>query len=213
MLTMPQSRALGAHLATLHGATILHPDDPIPGAVRAALEAAGELSPVVEPIARAILSHFDRVSTTLPGGPLPTLILLSPAAVATPEGYARTVAHEAQHAVQIAEAGDVQVSVDYLLAPSLRARAEADAYAVGLCVEWLLTGTLPTADGPLAALSGTTYHLDAPDVLLGAGLLDAHLDAMRAGLLPPLTVAVEAYRWLRTHAPEALRVTLAREPS
>jgi len=213
MISMEQARALGAHLAAQHGATILHPDDPIPAAVRTALEAAGELSPVVAPAARAILSHLDRVSTTLPGGPLPTLILLSPAAVATPEGYARTVAHEAQHAVQIAEAGDVQISVDYLLAPSLRARAEADAYAVGLCVEWLLTGVLPTLDGPLASLSGGTYHLDAPDVLLAGGLLDVHLDAMRGGLLPPLTVAVETYRWLRTHAPEALRVTLAREPA
>ena len=85
-----------------------------------------------------------------------------------------------------------------------RARAEADAYAVGLFVGYLLTGMLPTLDGALASLSSDTYHLAADEVALGRGVLESHLTTMASGLCPPLTIAVDVLAWLRAPHPELI---------
>jgi hypothetical protein len=71
-------------------------------------------------------------------------------------------------------------------------------------VEYLLTGSFPTADDAVRSLSSDTYHLAAEEVELGRGVLESHLATMAQGLPPPLPVAVEALAWLRAHAPEAI---------
>ena len=203
MLTMPHAQALGAHLASLHRTTIVTPDDAPARAARAILGAVGRSLPALGSLADELMVRASRVSVTLPtpGG---SLVILSPAAVSDPLRYAMTVAHEIVHATQRDEAGAVQVAVDYLAAPELRARAEADAYAVGLWVAYLLTGVLPTVDAAVASLSSDTYHLEPEHVELGRGVLLSHVETMAQGLPPPLSVAVEVLAWLQAHAPEAI---------
>jgi hypothetical protein len=200
MLTLDQSKALGAHLASLHRATVVEPDDAPAVAVRAILAGVARAVPAVADLADQLLVHTDRVSVTLPtpGG---SLVILSPAAVADPLRYAMTVAHEIVHAEQRDATGFVQVAVDYVAAPELRAVREADAYAVGLWVAYLLTGIIPTLDNAIASLSSSTYHLAPEEVELGRGVLLSHLETMAQGLPPPLAVAVEALAWLREYAP------------
>lgn len=197
-------RDLSDHLAALHGATVYTPDDAPAVAVRALLSALARLSPVLDAIAAELEVRANRISVTVPT-PAGPVIVLSPSAVADPERHAATVAHEVMHAAQL-QGGALRASIDYLASPELRARAEADAYAVGLFVGYLLTGMLPSADSAVASLSSDTYHLAPEEVTLGAGVLASHIATMRAGSVPPLTVAVEVLAWLRTEHPELIAV-------
>ena len=203
MLTLTQAHALGAHLAGLHRTTIVEPDDAPARVARAILSALGRGVPALASLVADLEVRASRVSVALPtpGG---SLVILSPAAVADPLRYAVTVAHELVHAEQRDAAGAVQVAADYLAAPELRARAEADAYAVGLWVAYLLTGVLPTVDAAVQALSSDTYHLAPDEVELGRGVLLSHVETIAQGLAPPLRVAVEVLAWLRANAPEAI---------
>ncbi len=203
MLSMPQAHALGAHLAGLHRTTIVEPDDAPARVARAILSALGHGVPALASLVADLEVRASRVSVTLPtpGG---SLVILSPAAVADPLRYAVTVAHELVHADQRDAAGAVQVAADYLAAPELRARAEADAYSVGLWVAYLLTGVMPTVDAAVTSLASDTYHLAPDEVELGRGVLLSHVETIAQGLAPPLRVAVEALAWLRANAPEAI---------
>ena len=203
MLTLTQAHALGAHLAGLHRTTIVEPDDAPARVARAILSALGHGVPALASLVADLEVRASRVSVALPtpGG---SLVVLSPAAVADPLRYAVTVAHELVHAEQRDAAGAVQVAADYLAAPELRARAEADAYACGLWVAYLLTGVLPTVDAAVQALSSDTYHLAPDEVELGRGVLLSHVETIAQGLAPPLRVAVEVLAWLRANAPEAI---------
>jgi hypothetical protein len=203
MLSMPQAHALGAHLAGLHRTTIVEPDDAPARVARAILSALGHGVPALASLVASLEVRASRVSVTLPtpGG---SLVILSPAAVVDPLRYAVTVAHELVHAEQRDAAGAVQVAADYLAAPELRARAEADAYAVGLFVAYLLTGVLPAIDDAVASLSSDTYHLAPDEVELGRGVLLSHVETIAQGLAPPLRVAVEALAWLRANAPASI---------
>ena len=203
MLTLTQAHALGAHLAGLHRTTIVEPDDAPARVARAILSALGHGVPALASLVADLEVRASRVSVALPtpGG---SLVVLSPAAVADPLRYAVSVAHELVHAEQRDAAGVVQVAADYLAAPELRARAEADAYAVGLWVAYLLTGVLPTVDAAVQALSSDTYHLAPDEVELGRGVLLSHVETIAQGLAPPLRVAVEVLAWLRANAPEAI---------
>ena len=207
MIPMTLSRDLVAHLATKHGATVVSQSDGIGAAVRALLDGAARISPVVDTLVDELLSRTARVSVTVPtpGNPL---IVLSPAAVADPLRYAMTGAHEMQHAVQIHAGGRVRTSIDYVASPELRARAEADAYAVGLWVGYLLTGLLPTLDDALASIAGDTYHLDADEVALARGVLESHLATMAGGMCPPITIAIDVLTWLRSARPDAVVPTV-----
>ena len=203
MLSMPQAHALGAHLAGLHRTTIVEPDDAPARVARAILSALGHGVPALASLVADLEVRASRVSVTLPtpGG---SLVILSPAAVADPLRYAVTVAHELVHADQRDAAGAVQVAADYLAAPELRARAEADAYSVGLWVAYLLTGVMPTVDAAVASLASDTYHLAPDEVELGRGVLLSHVETIAQGLEPPLRVAVEALAWLRANAPASI---------
>lgn len=200
MITLDVAQALGAHLATLHQTRVVTPDDAIAIGARAMLSALAQVSPVLTSVVDELELRASHVSVTIPT-PAGTVIILSPAAVADPTRYAATVAHEHQHAVQLAAGGAVRTSIDYVASPELRARAEADAYAVGLFVAFLLSGTLPTADEALTSLSGGTYHLAPEEVELARGVLASHLATMGGGFCPPLTVAVEVLAWLRAEHP------------
>ena len=203
MLTLDVSEALAAHLSAKHGAIVVAPDDAPAIAARAILAALGRAVPALSDLVAQLEVRASRVSVTVPT-PAGTVIVLSPAAVADPLRYAMTVAHEFQHDQQLDAGGAVRTSIDYLAAPELRARAEADAYAVGMWVAYLLTGVLPTVDDAVASLSSDTYHLAPDEVELGRGVLLSHVETMTQGLAPPLEVAVEVLAWLRAHAPEAI---------
>lgn len=205
MITAPIARALGAHLAAKHGALVVGPDDAPAVAARAILSALGRAVPVLSDLVAELEVRAARVSVTVPT-PAGTAIILSPAAVADPVRYACTVAHEMQHDVQLDQGGAVRTSIDYVASPELRARAEADAYAVGLWVAYLLTGVLPTLDAAIESLSSETYHLAADEVALGRGVLESHLASMTAGLCPPLTIAVDVLAWLRSTHPDLIAV-------
>ena len=209
MLTLDISQALGAHLAAKHGAHVVTPDDAPAVAARAMLSALARVAPVLSDLVAELEVRADRVSVTVPT-PAGTVIVLSPAAVADPLRYAATVAHEMQHAQQLDAGGAVRTSIDYVASPELRARAEADAYAVGLFVRYALTGSLPRADDAVASLSSDTYHLAPEEVTLGAGVLASHLATMAAGGVPPLTVAVDVLAWLRSEHPELIAVEALR---
>ena len=207
-ITPAIARALSDHLAALHGAHVVTPDEAPAVAARAMLSALARAVPALAGLAAELEVRADRVSVTVPT-PAGTVIVLSPAAVADPLRYAATVAHEMQHAVQL-HGQAVAQSIDYVASPELRARAEADAYAVGLFVGYLLTGMLPTLDGALASLSSDTYHLAPDEVALGRGVLESHLTTMAAGLCPPLTIAVDVLAWLRAEHPELIAVEALR---
>lgn len=209
MISHDLARALGAHLAALHGATIVAPDEAPAVAARAILAALARAVPALSGLVAELETRAARVSVTVPT-PAGTVVILSPAAVADPVRYACTVAHEMQHDVQIDQGGAVRTSIDYVASPELRARAEADAYAVGLWVAYLLTGVLPTLDAAIASLSSDTYHLAADEVALGRGVLESHLATMTAGLCPPLTVAVDVLAWLRAGHQELIAVEALR---
>ena len=208
MLTMTLSHTLVAHLAAKRGATVVSQADGIGAAVRALLDGAARISPVVDTIVDELLSRTARVSVTVPT-PGDPLIVLSPAAVADPLRYAMTGAHEMQHAVQIHAGGRVRTSIDDVASPELRARAEADAYAVGLWVGYLLTGLLPTLDDALRSIAGETYHLADDEVALARGVLESHLATMAAGVCPPLTIALDVLTWLRAEHPDAIVPVIA----
>lgn len=208
MLTLDISQALSAHLAALHGAHVVTPDEAPARAARALLSALARAVPALSDLVAELEVRADRVSVTAPT-PAGPVIILSPSAVADPERYAATVAHEMQHAVQL-HGQAVAQSIDYVASPELRARAEADAYAVGLWVHHLLTAQLPTAEMAIASLSSDTYHLAAEEVTLGAGVLASHLATMAAGGVPPLTVAVEVLAWLRAEHPDLIAVEALR---
>ena len=194
-LTTEQARAFADHLAGLHRATIVAPTDPAAVGARAILAALAHLSPALDEIAADLETHLERVSITIPT-PTGSLILLSPSAVADPALYAMTAAHECQHAAQREALGFGQVVIDYIGSPELRARAEADAYSVGLYVGYLLTGILPLASEAMTSLASVTYHLAPDDIELARGVVESHLESMAAGLPPPIAVAVEAHAWL-----------------
>ena len=69
-------------------------------------------------------------------------------------------------------------------------------------------GAVPTDDDAMASLGGGTYHLDAGELDLARGVIASHLASMRAGLCPPITVALEVLSWLRSRHPEALAATV-----
>ena len=194
-LTTEQARAFADHLAGLHRATIVAPTDPAAVGARAILSALAHLSPALDEIASDLETHLERVSITIPT-PTGSFILLSPSAVSNPALYAMTAAHECQHAAQREALGWGQVVIDYIGSPELRARAEADAYSVGLYVGYLLTGILPLASEAMTSLASVTYHLAPDDIELARGVVESHLESMAAGLPPPIAVAVEAHAWL-----------------
>lgn len=200
MITLDQSRALGAYLGARHGsATILTHDSPSAALLLAGLRYVRGLSPVVG----AVLPDLSRVSITLPT-PVGTVILLSPAAVADAVSYAETVAHECTHAHQAAAVGALQSDVDYLGSGELRATREAQAYVVGEFVRYLLTGVEPRVDTAMTSLTSGLYHLGAADVELARGIVTSGVETMRGGVCPAYAVAVDAYHWLADHAPAAI---------
>lgn len=204
-LTWDQARALGDHLAQEASAVVTTHDDGAMVVAGSLLRALASTLKGAGPVVDAVLERGERTSVTLPT-PLGPIVVLARSASASPVAYARTAAHEAVHAVQIEHLGGLQATVDYLGSGELRAVREADAYAAGLWVEFLLTGELPAPDPALASIAGGLYHLDPEDVALARGVIASHLTTISAGLCPPLVVAWSALRWLRANAPDALAV-------
>lgn len=207
MITLDQTHELGAFLASRHGCTIIDPTEQPGAAISAAIDGITALSPVVKLLVDAIDSLQRGASHTLPipgTSPCRSLVILSRDAVATPVGYAATVAHETQHGAQGVAAGSGQVLVDYLLSTELRGLREAQAYSVGLFVRHLLTGDPYDVDAAIASLSSPMYGLGADDIELARHTLAGHAVLVDRRHPPPLVVAVEALAWLREHAPDAI---------
>jgi hypothetical protein len=195
---------LTRELAARYGATVLAPSDTVPRIVRALLSALSTGLPGAGPVVDALLARADHTSVTIPllaGG---CLIVLAPQHVADPLTRCEVVCHEMQHAAVIARDADLDVIVDYLGSGELRGLREAEAYAVGLWTRYLLTGEAPTLDGVRASLASDAYHLDAGDQATALSTMESHLDTIRAGAVPPLSVCRAVLEILRAKHPEAI---------
>lgn len=197
---------LTRELAARFGATVLAPSDTVPRIVRALLSALSTGLPGAGVVVDALLARADHTSVTIPllaGG---CLIVLAPQHVADPLTRCEVVCHEMQHAAVIARDADLDVIVDYLGSGELRGLREAEAYCVGLWTRYLLTGEAPTLDGVRASLASDAYHLDAGDQATALSTMESHLDTIRAGAVPPLSVCRAVLEVLRAHHPEAIAV-------
>jgi hypothetical protein len=195
---------LTRELAARFGATVLAPSDTVPRIVRALLSALSTGLPGAGVVVDALLARADHTSVTIPllaGG---CLIVLAPQHVADPLTRCEVVCHEMQHAAVIARDADLDVIVDYLGSGELRGLREAEAYCVGLWTRYLLTGEAPTLDGVRASLASDAYHLDAGDQATALSTMESHLDTIRAGAVPPLSVCRAVLEVLRAHHPEAI---------
>lgn len=195
---------LTRELAARFGATVLAPSDTVPRIVRALLSALSTGLPGAGVVVDALLARADHTSVTIPllaGG---CLIVLAPQHVADPLTRCEVVCHEMQHAAVIARDADLDVIVDYLGSGELRGLREAEAYAVGLWTRYLLTGEAPTLDGVRASLASDAYHLDAGDQATALSTMESHLDTIRAGAVPPLSVCRAVLEVLRAHHLEAI---------
>jgi hypothetical protein len=195
---------LTRELAARFGATVLAPSDTVPRIVRALLSALSTGLPGAGVVVDALLARADHTSVTIPllaGG---CLIVLAPQHVADPLTRCEVVCHEMQHAAVIARDADLDVIVDYLGSGELRGLREAEAYCVGLWTRYLLTGEAPTLDGVRASLASDAYHLDAGDQATALSTMESHLDTIRAGAVPPLSVCRAVLEVLRTHHLEAI---------
>lgn len=207
MITLELAHALGAYLASRHGCTVIDPTEQPGAAINAAIDGITSLSPIVKLLVDAVDSLQRGASHTMPivgTSPCRSLIILAREAVATPVGYAATVAHECQHGAQGVAEGSGQVLVDYLLSTELRGLREAQAYSAGAFVRHLLTGDPYDVDAAIASLSGPLYGLDAKDIELARHTLAQHAVLVDRRRPPPLTVAIEARDWLLEHAPDAI---------
>jgi hypothetical protein len=199
VIDLPTAHALGAHLGALHGATVAAWDSPISRALRLGLDVAASV-PGVGTLLDAARLRDPRISRCLPG----PLVLLSEDTHRDPVTYAEAVARELQHAVQLAEVGQVQGAIDYLGSGELRAARAAEAYLCGLWVRYLCTWHCPQVDDAMADLGSGLYHLDAGEVELARGIVTSGVETIRAGLAPPYTICAEALGWLSLHAPHAI---------
>lgn len=211
--TEAHTAAFEAAVVAPHVSLVVRPGEPAHAIVTGAARAlVGALPAVVRPIAGAALDPLAdlvaRVSVTVPVPLLEPVIVLSQAALADPVTAAATLLHEYTHVVQIGAAGRAQAVADYA-SGELRAQREADAAAAGRWLRHALTGELPDP----SRLSDL-YCLDAGDAALALAIQRAHVDTIRAGLLPNVRACVEAARWLRASplVPDEIRARVAALP-
>lgn len=207
MISLDQSRALVAHVASLHGCTVLTPDSPVAEIASTLIAGVSDLVPVVHTLVEAMGALLGGSSHTLPipgTSPCRSVVMLSRDAVATPAGYAETGCHECQHGAQGQAVGSGQVLVDYIMSAELRGLREAHAYSVGMFVRHVVDGTPYSVDAAIASLSSPLYALGADDLELARHILDGHALLVDRKRPPPLSVAVEALKWLRANAADAI---------
>jgi hypothetical protein len=198
----PVARGLADHLASVRGLTIVEPGNPyrraLMGGASLALRLVG-----IDPA--PLVDRMERTSACLPlGVGNRSLVLLSDHAVSDAVTFAAVVSHEGHHDAQEDEAGHLRGAWDYLASAEVRAKRDADAYAVGIFVRYLLTGEPVEDHGALASLESGPYHLGPGEVSLCRGLLLSHLASMRAGVCPPLSTAALALAYLRAHHPAGI---------
>ena len=195
---------LTRELAARYSATVLDPSHVSVKIARAILTGLGGLIPGAGAIIDGLLARAEHTSITVPllaGG---SLIVLAPQHVSQPLARCEVVCHEMQHARYIDAEPDAAVIVDYLGSGELRGLREAEAYAVGMWVTYLLTGDLPTLDRAFDALASDAYHLDDGDQATARSTLESHLDTMRAGSVPPLAVCRAILDVLQAYHPDAI---------
>lgn len=195
---------LTRELAARYRATVLSPSDISVKVARAILTGLGGLIPGAGPVIEGLLARAEHTSITVPllaGG---CLIVLAPQHVSDPLAHCEVICHEMQHARYIEAEPDAAVIVDYLGSGELRGLREAEAYAVGMWVLYLLTGELPTLDRAFSALASDAYHLDDGDQATARSTLESHLDTIRAGSVPPLAICRAILEVLQQHHPDAI---------
>lgn len=203
------ARQMVRDLADEHGTSIVESGDVGFRAAREILGVLKSLVPAAEAPTDAVLSHFGRVSVTLPIPGIGTVIYLALPEAPEGVGYAKLGGHELTHDDQIQTLGGGAVAHNYLGSGELRAKAEAQARVTEAFVEFRLTGNLPTPEDAARFLSSGTYHLSADDTELGRGIIEQGFAAIRKGLVPPITTCIRIDRWLRKHATEYIVGQLA----
>jgi hypothetical protein len=195
---------LTRELSARYSSTVVGPDHVAAVVARGLLRALSAAIPGAGAVVDAILARADHTSVTIPllaGG---CLVVLAPQHTADALVRCEVVAHEHQHAAVIARDADLDVIVDYLGSGELRGLREAEAYAVGLWTRYLLTGQVPTLDGARASLASDAYHLDDGDQATALSTLESHVDTIRAGAVPPLSVCRAVLEVLQQHHPDAI---------
>lgn len=99
--------------------------------------------------------------------------------------------HEATHARQFV-LDPVRFVVQYLQHREKRATWEAEAFAQGAALVWLLTGRLPERVEDMASALVYSYALTPDDVALAHGLLEQYATSIVNGVLPQGPVWVAA---------------------
>lgn len=201
-------RGLRDYFSAQYGLTYLDPRDPgtkflrdgLRFGGRAAAEFVGRQTGLPADTIAGAVPDLARVSFT--AGPL---VVLSEAAVATLDEEVDTVSHEAQHGAYEKFDGLGTAIVDQLRAET-RARNEADAYATGFFVRFLLTGKSFNDDDVVEHLRVGPYHLAVPELLLARGNARVHLRTIRDGICPPTYAARDALDWLRKNARDDIAV-------
>ena len=202
--TFEQAHWFASDLASERNLQIILPTNPVRRAVEAGV-AFAQVRLGAELIDE-LMPDFKQVSVCLPlGVNEASLVLLSDAAMATPESYASTLAHEAVHDQQSDRNGHFKNSWDYLTSNKERAQREAEAYACGLFFKMLLTGGQIDMHSALVSLAGDTYHLNGASLSLADGILRSHIESINAGVCPPIEVARWALAWMTKNAPECMK--------
>ena len=146
------------------------------------------------------------------------VVVCLPDAQLTDDQMTALLVHECTHASQfVREPG--KMAVQYLQHRERRAVLEAEAYAQGAAILWLLEGRLPARVEDMASALQWGYALTAEDCALAWGLLEQDATSIVAGVLPegPCRVAAsilarecpdvlnaEALALVRLNCPEAL---------
>lgn len=209
-LTLAFERAVVAPRVSL----VVRPGDPAHAIVVTAAKAlVGALPGVARPLVGVALDPLGdlvaRVSVTVPVPLMQPVVVLSDAAMRDPVSEAATLLHEAVHAAQIEAAGRAQAVADYT-SGELRAQREADAAAAGRWLRYVLTGELPDP-----TRLGDLYCLDAGDAALALVVQRAHVETIRAGLVPNVRACIAAARWLHASpiVPDEIRARVPPIPT
>ena len=199
------ANGLRHHLSVVRGVTFVNSDNPLRAALVEGAKWGLKLAGISDP---GFLNKIERTSVCIPlvvGNQ--SLVLLSSEDARDPVTYAEAVAHQAHHDAQSDDGGHVRVAWEYVISDELRAKREADAYAVGVWTRYLLTGLILSDSDSLVELETGPHHLDVGNLSLCRGVLVSHLATIRSGSCPPISTAKVILDYLKSNHPGSIKAT------
>lgn len=192
MISEELAKRIEATLCGRYGLLITHKTGPLWAAVGATFDVAKAFGAMLP----SGLDFNTRFATTLG-----TVVCL-PDAMLSPAALVELLVHEATHARQFV-VDPVRFVAQYIGHREKRATHEAEAYAQGAAMVWLLTGSLPSRVEDMAGALVYGYALTPEDYKLAYDLLEQSATSIASGVLPegPVWVAASI---LAREAPESL---------